>query len=276
MLSIARNALSDRSILPFYQPKVSLASGHVAGFEALLRWRNKSGELCFPHSISAAFDDAELASDISARMLDGVLADVAGWLEKGVPFGHVAINAGSVELRQHDFVDMLLEQLAAKGIPSDKIQLEVTESVFLGRGSEHIAKALRGLSDGGIKLALDDFGTGFASLSHLNMHPVDYIKIDRSFVQDIGKPKGGEAIVGAVVGLGRSLGIGTVAEGIETAEQHDFLVQLGCQFAQGFLYSEAVAAEEVAALIARLTSNSTVPEPSNTGSPVRFLGNRAA
>ena len=276
MLSIARNALSDRSILPFYQPKVSLSNGHVAGFEALLRWRNQSGELCFPHSISAAFDDADLASDISARMLDCVLLDVAGWLEQGVPFGHVAINAGSVELRQHDFVDMLLEQLAAKAIPSDKIQLEVTESVFLGRGSEHIARALRGLSDGGIKLALDDFGTGFASLSHLNMHPVDYIKIDRSFVQDIGKPRGGEAIVGAVVGLGRSLGIGTVAEGIETAEQHDFLVQLGCQFAQGFLYSEAVAAEEVAALIERLTSNSTVPEPSNTGSPVRFLGNRAA
>lgn len=276
MLSLARDALSDGAILPYYQPKVDLTSGGVSGFEALLRWRDQTGELCFPHSIAAAFDDAELAANISAQMIEAVLHDVAGWLKQGVPFGHVAINAGSVELRQHDFVDVLLERLAAKGIPSDKIQLEVTERVFLGRGSEHIAKALRGLSDGGIKLALDDFGTGFASLSHLNMHPVDFIKIDRSFVQDIGTTRGGEAIVGAVIGLGASLGIGTVAEGIETTEQHDFLVQRGCQFAQGFLYSEAVAAEEVPALIDRLAGKAEIPDLPRTASPVRFVGNRAA
>ena len=276
MLSIARNALSDGSIMPFYQPKVCLTSGRVSGFEALLRWRDEAGNLCFPDSIAAAFEDVELASDISARMMEAVLRDVAGWLDRGIPFGHVAINAGSVELRRHDFVDGLLERLAAKGIPSDRIQLEVTERVFLGRGSEHIAKALRGLNDGGIKLALDDFGTGFASLSHLNMHPVDFIKIDKSFVQDIGTPRGGEAIVGAVIGLGASLGIGTVAEGIETTEQHDFLVRRGCQFAQGFLYSAAVAAEQVPALIERLAGKATTPAVRRARSPVRLLGNRAA
>ncbi|MCA1602322.1 MAG: EAL domain-containing protein [Acidobacteria bacterium] len=276
MLSLARSALGDGSILPFYQPKVSLTSGSVSGFEALLRWRDRAGRLCFPRSIAAAFEDVELASDISARMMEAVLHDVAGWLEKGVPFGHVAINAGSVELRRHDFVDVLLEGLAAKGIPSDKIQLEVTEKVFLGRGSEHTAKALRGLSDGGIKLALDDFGTGFASLSHLSMHPVDFIKIDRSFVQDIGTLRGGEAIVDAVIGLGTSLGIGTVAEGIETPEQNDFLVKRGCQFAQGFLYSEAVPAEEVPRLVERFSYESKVPYVRRAGASERLPRTRAA
>lgn len=268
MLSLARNALSDQSILAFYQPKVSLTSGSVAGFEALLRWRDNAGKLCFPRSIAAAFEDVELASDISAQMIEAVLHDVAGWLERGIPFGHVAINAGSVELRRHDFVDGLLKQLAAKGIPSDRIQLEVTEKVFLGRGSEHIAKALRGLSDAGIKLALDDFGTGFASLSHLNMHPVDFIKIDKSFVGDIGTLRGGEAIVDAVIGLGTSLGIGTVAEGIETSDQHDFLVKRGCQFAQGFLYSKAIAAKEVPTLIERFAFQSEVLDELRPGGSV--------
>jgi diguanylate cyclase (GGDEF)-like protein/PAS domain S-box-containing protein len=276
MLSLARSALSDGSILPFYQPKVSLINGSVAGFEALLRWSDHTGELCYPHSIAAAFEDVELASDISARMMEAVLHDVVGWLQKGVPFGHVAVNAGSVELRRHDFVDVLLERLAAKGIPSDKIQLEVTEQVFLGRGSEHIAKTLRGLNEGGIKLALDDFGTGYASLSHLNMHPVDFIKIDRSFVQDIGTPKGGEAIVGAVIGLGASLGIATVAEGIETSDQHDFLVQRGCHFAQGFLYSEAVPAQEVPRLIERFSSKPNVPDVRRTVASARVQTIRAA
>ncbi len=276
MLSLARNALSRGSILPYYQPKVSLTGGGVSGFEALLRWRDHAGDLCFPRSISAAFEDVELASDISARMLEAVLHDVAGWLEQGVAFGHVAINAGSVELRRHDFVDALLERLAAKGIPSDKIQIEVTEKVFLGRGSEHIAKTLRKLSNGGIKIALDDFGTGFASLSHLNTHPVDFIKIDRSFVQDIGTLRGGEAIVDAVIGLGRSLRIGTVAEGIETSEQHDFLLKYGCQFAQGFLYSEAVPAEEVAMLVERFSCNFQVPQVRRIGASGRSLKTRAA
>lgn len=249
MLSLARSALRNKTIAPFYQPKISLTSGSVSGFEALLRWRDHADRVHPPRSISAAFDDLELASQISDRMMEAVVDDVEKWLDGAVPFGHIALNAGSVELRRQDFVDLLLERLVSKRIPTEKIQLEVTETVFLGRGSEHIEKALRTLSSEGVKLALDDFGTGYASLSHLNKYPVDYIKIDRSFVQDIQTGKGGEAIVDAVLGLGQSLGIEIIAEGIEDLEQHRFLTERDCQFAQGFLYSKAVPAEEVPRLV---------------------------
>lgn len=248
-LSLARSALGNNAVVPYYQPKISLARGDVSGFEALLRWHDHNGRMHLPRTISAAFDDAELASDISDRMIETVLDDVAGWLATGISFDHVAINAGSVELRKPNFVDFLLERMAERGVPADKIQLEVTETVFLGRGSDHIEKSLRRLSNRGVKLALDDFGTGYASLSHLNNHPVDYIKIDQSFVQGIQTGTGAEAIVEAVIGLGKSLGIQIVAEGIETPEQHRYLVGHGCQFAQGFLYSKAVAASQVPGLV---------------------------
>lgn len=251
MLSLARNALSNNTIVPFYQPKLSMASGCVLGFEALLRWHDRSGRLHYPRAIAAAFEDAELASLISERMVDAVLDDVRAWLDDGIPFGHVALNAGSVELRRQDFADSLLEKLVAKGIPTGNVQLEVTETVFLGRGSEQIGKALNALSSEGVKLALDDFGTGFASLSHLNKYPVDYIKIDRSFVQEIGTEKGGEAIVEAIIGLGKNLGMEIIAEGIQNDGQHRFLAERGCQFAQGFHYSEAVPATDVLEVVTR-------------------------
>lgn len=251
MLSLARNALGNERIVPFYQAKVGMAAGGILGFEALLRWRGPRGQIRYPQTIAAAFEDAELAGLISERMIDTVLDDVRAWLDKEIPFGHVALNAGSVELRRKDFADWLLGKLAAKGIPTDKIQLEVTETVFLGRGSEQVGTTLNALSRDGVKLALDDFGTGFASLSHLNKYPVDYIKIDRSFVQDIAPGRRGGAIVEAIIGLGKGLGLEIVAEGIENDAQHRFLCSLGCQLGQGFYYSEAVPAHAVPRLLTR-------------------------
>ena len=180
-----------------------------------------------------------------------LIADVRGWLDKGIEFQHVAINSSAAEFRRDNFAERLLEQLRVARVPTRYFQLEVTETVFLGRGAEYVHRALALLSARGVKIALDDFGTGYASLRHLKQFPVDIIKIDQSFVRDMEVDPGDEAIVRAVLNLGRSLGIGVVAEGIETEQQAARLIELDCDFGQGFLYSKAVAAGRVPALVAR-------------------------
>jgi diguanylate cyclase (GGDEF)-like protein/PAS domain S-box-containing protein len=240
MLALAKDALHNDWIVPYYQPKVEFGSGALAGYEALLRWSHPKKGIQSPATIAAAFEDLNLAAEISDRMIAKVIDDVRRWKEQGVHFGHVAINAAAAEFRRGGFAESLLERLSAASISPGDIQLEVTEAVFLGRGAECVEQALKTLSREGVKIALDDFGTGYASLSHLKQFPVDTIKIDRSFIQDLGRARGAEAIISAVISLGRSLAIEVVAEGIESVSQHSFLLQEGCQYGQGFLYSKAV------------------------------------
>ncbi|WP_025560354.1 putative bifunctional diguanylate cyclase/phosphodiesterase [Sphingomonas sp. UNC305MFCol5.2] len=250
MLRLARTALRDSRIVPFYQPKVDLSTGAVIGFESLLRWRDPRHGIQPPSTISAAFEDANVAAEISDRMIDKVIEDVRRWQDHDVAFGHVAINASAAEFRRGNLAESLLERLEAAAIPADRIQIEVTESVFLGRGAECVERALKTLSAAGIKIALDDFGTGYASLSHLKQFPVDTIKIDQSFVKGLtGGGGGNHAIVAAVIILGRSLGIDVVAEGIETPAQEKSLLRLRCQYGQGYLYSPAVPAHDVPTLL---------------------------
>jgi diguanylate cyclase (GGDEF)-like protein/PAS domain S-box-containing protein len=249
MLSLARDALAHQRILPFYQPKVDLRTGAPAGFEALLRWHHPSRGVQPPATIAAAFEEVNLASAISEQMIAAVIADLKRWRDEGVAPGHVALNASAAEFRRGDFADKLLEHLHDSNLPPKMIQIEVTESVFLGRGAESVADALKLLSSAGIGIALDDFGTGYASLSHLKQFPVDFIKIDRSFIRDIEEDPGDAAIVDAVVNLGRSLGIRIVGEGVENERQHGFLTALGCDFGQGFLYGGAVPAGEVKSML---------------------------
>ena len=183
-------------------------------------------------------------------MIDHVIVDVRGWLSQGLDFDHVAFNAGAAELRAGDFAERLLERLERAAVPARCIQMEVTETVFLGRGAEYVERTLKTLSANGIRIALDDFGTGYASLSHLKAFPVDLLKIDRSFVHHLDTNAEDTAIVDAVVGLGKSLRIDVIAEGIETRAQHNTLVSLGCRYGQGFLYARPMPAAKVARLCA--------------------------
>ena len=178
-------------------------------------------------------------------MISGVIADIASWRADGVAFGHVAINAALAELRRGDFAERLLAKLSEAGIPPACIQIEVTESVLLGRGLDQIEATFRKLADQGIRLALDDFGTGFASMTHLKRFPIEIIKIDQSFVRDLQVDAEDGAIVDALIGLGRALGIEVVAEGIETVAQRNFLAKLGCRIGQGFLFGSASPAASV-------------------------------
>jgi EAL domain-containing protein (putative c-di-GMP-specific phosphodiesterase class I) len=157
-------------------------------------------------------------------------------------------------VRHDNLVQRIMGKLAQAGIPPERFELEVTETVFLGRSAHDVGSTLEAFHREGIRIALDDFGTGFASLTHLQAVPVDVIKIDRSFVGNLCAGSGNAAIVDAVVGLGNRLGMEVVAEGIETEEQARYLLEQGCGIGQGYLYGKAVPAEQAEAMLRGPTS----------------------
>lgn len=250
MLERARDALVHTPPTPWYQPKVDLATGQIIGFEALLRCVRADGSIMLPGDIAAAFEHPELGRALTDRMLGQVLAQCRQWQREGLNVGHVAVNIPGVELHDPAFPDRLIARAAEAGVPSHMIELEITESVFLGRNAEVVERSLHRLSAAGFSIALDDFGTGYASLSHLKQFPIDIIKIDRCFVRDLETDPDDAAIVRAVLNLAYSLGIRTVAEGVENGRQVDYLRAGGCHYAQGFHFSAAVPAPEVARLLA--------------------------
>jgi diguanylate cyclase (GGDEF)-like protein len=248
-LSLARTAISAKSVEPHYQQKIDLLTGQIVGFEALLRWRHPRRGIQQPDTVAEAFKDYELASKIGELMQQRVFADMRRWLDRGLPIGFVAINAAPVEFLRDDFAERFLAQMDQMQIPPQLVEVEVTEHVFLERGSDYVGRALKLLSDRGVRIALDDFGTGYSSLSHLRDFPVDVVKIDRSFVERMETDREVRAIVCAVIDLAGSLKLEVVAEGVETEIQRDLLARDGCQLAQGYLFGRAVEADEIPFLL---------------------------
>ncbi|HEX8389531.1 MAG TPA: EAL domain-containing protein [Sphingomonas sp.] len=248
----AREALAGDRIEPHYQPKIDLATGQVAGFEALLRWRDANGRLRSPGDLQAAFDDLEVTAALSDRMLARVVSDMRGWRDAGVGFGRIAVNISNAEFVRGDLTARVLDRLAAAELSTDHLELELTETVLLGQRAAQVGTMLRELTDAGVRVALDDFGTGFASLVHLQRFPIDVIKIDRSFTAGLGRGSDAGAIVRALIGLGRDLGLDTVAEGVETADQCRWLCAEGCTLGQGYLFGRAQPAALVPGMLVRI------------------------
>jgi EAL domain-containing protein (putative c-di-GMP-specific phosphodiesterase class I) len=229
---------------------VVLASGAIGGFEALLRWQHPRGGIQSPEKIAQAFNDTELGTAIGERMRSCVLNDMRGWLDAGLTIGRIAINASAAEFRRGDYAERVLEELRRTGVPAQCLEVEVTESVFLGSSTQLVERALRTLSTEGVTIALDDFGTGYASLSHLKRFPVNTLKIDRTFVGGLESDAGDAAIVKAVVSLGHNLGIEIVAEGVETAFQASLLQRMSCDLVQGYHFGRPMPAGGVQSFIA--------------------------
>ncbi|RDI61885.1 bifunctional diguanylate cyclase/phosphodiesterase [Microvirga subterranea] len=245
-----RQAILLGQIVPFYQPKVCLASGRVIGLEALARWQHPSRGLLTPGGyFGASFDDPEIAADIGEQLMSAVAADMRQWLDKGLRVGRVAVNLSSAEFGQPRLADRISDVLDRHRIPPENFEVEVTETVLLGRSSDVVAATLRQLHERGILVALDDFGTGYASLTHLKQFPVGHVKIDRSFIVNLEQDAGDEAIVAAIIALGRNLGMRITAEGVETEGQAKRLLALGCDNAQGFLFAEPVPGYRAAELL---------------------------
>ncbi|MFS0851616.1 putative bifunctional diguanylate cyclase/phosphodiesterase [Novosphingobium panipatense] len=249
MLWDARTALQSNRIVPFYQPKVCLRTGECVGFEALLRWHHQEG-LRLPSEINAALEDYGLSVQLTNRMLDCVISDLAFWLDSGVDVRRIAINGAAGDFRRGDFADRILQRLESAGLPATVLQLEVTESVLVSQHVKNVDNTLRTLARAGVTIALDDFGTGYASLTHLKQFPVHTLKIDRSFIRRLDAERSeDDVIVSAVLDLARNLGISTVAEGIETPAQAAYLARKGCDVGQGYLFGRPMPAARVGELI---------------------------
>ncbi len=231
-----RGALARDEIFPHYQPKVNLETGAVIGLEALVRWRTGSSGLVFPAEFGSALSDGFLGSAIATRVLEKVTDDIRDWLDAGLPFGSVAVNVTAIELMRGAYHEQVAEVLQRKAIPFDRFQVEVTETVFLQFEGREIRDTIARLDALGVKVALDDFGTGFGSLVHLRRLAVSLIKIDRSFIEHIDTQPEDEAIVRALIALGKDLGKRVIAEGIEREEERRALLSLGCVEGQGYLF----------------------------------------
>ncbi|WP_159873169.1 EAL domain-containing protein [Novosphingobium sp. 9U] len=251
MLATARKVIADERVMPYYQPKVRLTDGSIAGFEALMRWRHDTLGVLGPDHLWAAFEDLNLATALGARMLDGVCRDMARWRDEGLNFGRVAVNLSPAEFRREDLFDRVMACLHRHAVSPSLLEIEVTETVFLGRGAESVSDVLERFHREGISLALDDFGTGYASLTHLQAFPVDVIKIDRSFVTNLAPDSANAAIVDAIIGLADRLGMDVIAEGIEAAEEARYLRTRGCRYGQGFLFGRAMEADAVRRLLSQ-------------------------
>lgn len=252
-LSCAHDALERNAVIPFYQPKVSFRTGQVTGFEALLRWVHPREGVQPPFLIKDAFEDPILSIELGQRMLAGVIRDMQSWRDSELSFGSIAINVSAPEFGRGDFAETVLSQLRRANLPTNLLEIEVTETVFLDDGSDRVETALADLHRNGVSIALDDFGTGYASLTHLRKFPVSWLKIDRSFVSGLGVDPDALAIVKAVMGLSHSMGIQVVAEGIETIEQWKLLKRRGCDLAQGYFISRPLSADMVPGFLANWT-----------------------
>jgi len=181
-------------------------------------------------------------------ILHEALSRMAAWRAEGVAPDYISVNISAVQLAQPDFSERVIALLQASGVPGNQLQIELTENVLM-RDVELCSRVLANLREYGIRTAIDDFGTGYSSLSYLKQLPIDNLKIDRSFVLDIPGDANDCAIAAAVIGLARTLGMETIAEGIETIEQQDYLMRIGCSKVQGYLHSKPLPAKDYLAFV---------------------------
>ncbi|AWM88069.1 EAL domain-containing protein [Microvirga sp. 17 mud 1-3] len=250
-----RAALSSGQFVPFYQPKVSFKTGRIVGLETLARWIHPTRGVLTPSHFGSVFEDHDLASAMGKAILLAVATDMRHWLDSRLDFGRLAINLSSAEFNRPGLAEEIIGVLDRWRVPPDRFEVEVTETVLLGRGTEAISSVLRQFHEHGILVALDDFGTGYASLTHLKQFPVGHVKIDRSFVTDLEQDADDEAIVRAIIDLGKSLGIEITAEGVETIGQAQRLRELGCDNGQGYLFSRPLPGTAVPRLFSDFASN---------------------
>jgi diguanylate cyclase (GGDEF)-like protein/PAS domain S-box-containing protein len=242
------HAIERRQMEMHYQPTLDLRTGGIIGAEALIRWRHPQRGLVLPEKFISIAENCGLIVSIGQWVLREVCRQARAWQLAGLPPVCVAINVSSLELRAPGFVSGVREALRTAGLAARYLELELTETGLMTDWRSIVA-VLRELKAMGVLLALDDFGTGYSSLSHLKSFPVDSIKIDQSFVRDLGSDDDGTSIVTALIGMGKSLHMKVVAEGVETRAQLDILRAHACPQGQGYFFSQPVPAEEFVRLL---------------------------
>ncbi|MEU8004951.1 EAL domain-containing protein [Catellatospora sp. NPDC049111] len=257
LLDQVRHAIvtEDRErIAVHYQPQADLATGRIVGVEALLRWTDPTGRPVSPATIISVVEHTPVMHQLTDRIIDDAVAQAGRWRAAGLDL-RTSVNVSIRDLFRDDLVERLRDRLAEHRVPARMVQLEITESALMADPARAM-RTIAQLRDLGVGLALDDFGTGFSSLQHLRMIPLDEIKIDRSFVSGMTSDQHDSAIVSSVIALAGTLGLRTVAEGIEDAQTRRQLGAAGCSLMQGYLLSQAVPAERIPALVADAAATS--------------------
>ncbi|GJD97818.1 putative signaling protein [Methylobacterium iners] len=235
-----RQALARREFQLHYQPQLQLEGNRLIGCEALIRWQHPVRGMVSPLDFIPLAEEIGLIVPIGEWVMRQACRDAVTW---PAPLS-VAVNVSPAQFKSERLVEMVMSALSASGLPATRLEVEITEGVLLHE-SEKTLQTLHRLRELGVRVSMDDFGTGYSSLSYLRSFPFDKIKIDRSFVKDLSDKRDGEAIIRAIAGLGKSLGMTTVAEGVETPDQMERIRAEGCTDVQGYLISRPVPASEV-------------------------------
>lgn len=241
-----RRALDEEQFVLHYQPKVDIMSGRIVGLEALLRWDEPGAGLMQPEKFIHILEETGLIVDVGSWVIKRAQRQYHEWTARGITTPRIAVNVSQLQIRQKDFVRRILRMLDIA--EAGQFELEITESLFMGGDDQDAAtQKLARLRESGITMAIDDFGTGYSSLSYIARLPIDTLKIDRSFIEDMATSQDHMAIVSTIISLAHSLNLKVVAEGVETMEQYHLLKMLRCDQIQGFLYSRTLPPEDIEA-----------------------------
>jgi EAL domain-containing protein (putative c-di-GMP-specific phosphodiesterase class I) len=243
-----RQALSRDEFCLHFQPVVDVVSGRVAGVEALVRWQHPEKGLLLPGKFIGIAEESGLIQPLGEWVFWAACKQLADFRAAGIYGVRMAVNISAIQMRNGNLPVLAKGAIDAFGLNPADLVFEITESVAMQQPAETV-RILDILHDMGIGLAIDDFGTGYSSLSYLRLFPIDLLKLDRTFVEEIGQSADGTVICDATIGLAHNLGLRIVAEGVETDEQRDYLRGRGCDLMQGFLFSRPVPANEVIAFI---------------------------
>ncbi|MDR3532239.1 MAG: EAL domain-containing protein [Rhodopila sp.] len=237
-----RKALERDEIVPYFQPQVKLRTGRLLGFEVLARWRHRSLGMVPPTTFIPVAESTGLIGILTEKVVNRACTAAAAWTEHLT----LSVNVGPLQLRDHALPERLRAAAEQTGFPLNRLVLEITETALVSN-IEQARTVMAEFKALGIQLAIDDFGTGFSCLRLLQTLPFDKLNVDASFVHPMTYQRESRKIVAAIIELGHSLGLSTVAEGVETQQQADMLVCLGCDVGQGWLFGRAAPAEEIAA-----------------------------
>jgi predicted signal transduction protein with EAL and GGDEF domain len=242
-----RKALANREFELYYQPQINIRANEISGFEALLRWRHPERGIISPVEFIPVAEDIGLIAALGEWVVEQACLEAASWPD-GIK---VAVNLSPVQFRFRGLVQSVGRALLQSGLPSNRLELEITESVLLQDNDMTIA-TLHQLRRLGVRIAMDDFGTGYSSLSYLRSFPFDKIKIDQSFVRELSSRADCLAIVQSIASLGANLGMSTVAEGVETEDQFQQIRAAGCTEVQGYYFGRPKPTHELVHTLAAL------------------------
>lgn len=241
-------ALEQKQFQVFFQPKVDPSTHAIVGMEALLRWQHPERGLLYPGDFIAEIEASKLMVSVGNWVLHNVCEEVVRWQQQGMSQIKVSLNISLIQLREVDFAEHFIQTLQKFKLGADGFEIEITEQ-GLNKGEQEVAKQLRMLQDFGVSVTIDDFGRGYSSLSYLQNLPINTLKIDRSFVREIEENQHQTCVADGIAMMAKGLKLNVVGSGVENLQQLDYLRDLGCQEVQGYLFSEAVSAEEAMTLL---------------------------